>query len=130
VVELGECDGGAAGAAAGDTSSEASDGSCDDKNMIVSVSMNVTRLRELEEAVDEEEGDEEGMKKSNSKTVERPVLSAQILVEPSEQQLGKSRRNKIPHKMASPRCKEEGKALVEMEVKERRMIMIIKSPRD
>lgn len=33
--------------------------------MIVSVSKNVTRLRELEEAVDEEDGEEEGMKKSN-----------------------------------------------------------------
>jgi hypothetical protein len=83
--------------------------------------MNVTLLRELEEAVDEieEDGDDDGMKKSNSKTVEQPgpVLSAQI--EPSEQLLGKSRRNKIPHEMASPKCEEEGKALVKMEVKER-----------
>lgn len=36
--------------------------------MMVSVSKNVTRLRELEELVDEEDGDEDGMKKSNSKT--------------------------------------------------------------
>lgn len=114
-MELGECDGGV---------SEASDGSCDGKNMTVSVSMNVTRLRELEEAVDEDEGDEDGMKKSNRKTctVEQPVLSAQI--EPSEQQLGKNRfnrRNKVPHKKASPKCKEEGKTPVKMEVKERRL---------
>ena len=63
--------------------------------MMVSVSKNVTRLRELEELVDEEDGDEDGMKKSNSKRVEQPVLSAQI--KPSEQLLGKNRRNKIPH---------------------------------
>ena len=74
--------------------------------MTVSVSRNVTRLRELEEAVDEDEedGDEDGMKKSNSKTVEQPVLSAQI--ESSEQQLGKRKRNKIPHEKASPKCGE------------------------
>jgi hypothetical protein len=43
--------------------------------MTVSVSKNVTRLRELEEVVDEDEeaGDEDGMKKSNSQTVEQQV---------------------------------------------------------
>ena len=92
--------------------------------MTVSVSKNVTRLRELEEAVDEDEedGDEDGMKKGNSiKTVEQPVLSAQI--EPSEHQLelGKSRRNKIPHKTASPKCEEEGKAPVEKKSKRKRV---------
>ena len=102
VVELGECDGGVAGGVIWGLVSEASNGSCNGKDMTVSVSKNVTLLRELEEAVDEveEDGDEDGMKKSNSKRVEQPVLSAQI--EPSEQQLGKSRRNRIPHKKASP----------------------------
>lgn len=78
--------------------------------------MNATRLRELEEPVDEDEGDEDGMKKATVRRWKLPVLSAQI--ESSEQQLGKYRRNKIPHKMASPKCKEEGKAPLKMEVKE------------
>ena len=121
VVELGECGGGIAGSVS--LVSEASNGSCDGKDMTVSVSKNVTRLRELEEAVDEDEedGDEDGMKKGNIKTVEQPVLSAQI--EPSEYQLelGKSRRNKIPHKTASPKCEEEGKAPVEKKSKRKRV---------
>lgn len=101
VVELGEWGGGIAGGVTWGLVSEASNGSCDvnAKDMTVSVSKNVTRLRELEEAVDEDEedGDEDGMRESNIKTVKQPVLSARI--EPSEQQLelGKSRRNKIPH---------------------------------
>ena len=92
--------------------------------MTVSVSMNVTLLRELEEVVDEDEeaGDEDGMKKGNStKTAKQPVLSAQI--EPSEQRLGKSRRN-ISSQKASP--EEEGKTPMKMKVKERRLTPLVK----
>lgn len=68
VVELGEYDGGIVGGVIWGLSSEASDVSFDGKVMTVSVSMKVTRLRELEDVddEDEEDGDEDGMKKKKS----------------------------------------------------------------